>query len=162
MFCAGNNTERMRMGRVARVNETLVDESSPHACNRGTAFLLIQDLCLWWISMYQTRFILAVNKSSLLGHQYHLHVWIILLTLIWQKVKLGRELEFRYYSCDKNYFGSFSSIGESSTLQPFNCIEPTYIHLSYSDWIDQIHISYFTEFIEIFSTIWIWIMSSTT
>ena len=58
---------------------------------------------------------------------------------------LRRSLEFRYYSRDRSCFGNYSLIGKSSTVEPQNFNEATYIHLAYGDRTDQIYVSYLTN-----------------
>jgi len=58
---------------------------------------------------------------------------------------LRRQLDFRYYSRDRNCVGNYSLIGKSSTVEPLNYNEPTHIHLAYGDRIDQIYVSYLTN-----------------
>ncbi|CAF3281615.1 unnamed protein product [Rotaria socialis] len=63
----------------------------------------------------------------------------------WLMINLRRQLEFRYYSRERNCSGNYTFIAKSPIVEPVNYNEPTQIHLAFGDRNDQMYVSYVTN-----------------
>ena len=64
-------------------------------------------------------------------------------------INLRRQLEFRYYSRDRQCTDKYRFIAKSSIVQPTISNEPTQIHIAFADQNDQIYVSYVTNSSEV-------------
>ncbi|CAF1670125.1 unnamed protein product [Rotaria magnacalcarata] len=63
----------------------------------------------------------------------------------WLMINLRRQLEFRYYSRERNCSGNYKFIAKSPIAERVNYNESTQIHLVFVDRNDQIYVSYATN-----------------
>ncbi|CAF0977712.1 unnamed protein product [Adineta ricciae] len=63
----------------------------------------------------------------------------------WSMINLRRQLEFRYYSRDRNCAGNYQLLAKSPVVEPLNYNEPTQVHLAFGDRNDQMFVSYVTN-----------------